>query len=155
MGEKHKKAPKGAKHWNKKEIVIANNKYKDLHSSNQIGDKFSKRGEYNYKKALQGEVWPRRGVDAWLQPKAYDESLPQEVKDARVNIKTKEKRIYLDSDGYVVGYEINNGFKPNEDISDTKINYEVTDESFEGGCVEDGAVPIKKRPWCRDPINGY
>ena len=27
MGEKHKQAPRGATHWNKKEIAIANNKY--------------------------------------------------------------------------------------------------------------------------------
>jgi hypothetical protein len=27
VGEKHKQAPRGATHWNKKEIAIANNKY--------------------------------------------------------------------------------------------------------------------------------
>jgi hypothetical protein len=29
VGEKHKKAPKGSTHWNKKEIGIANNTYKE------------------------------------------------------------------------------------------------------------------------------
>jgi len=29
VGEKHKSAPKGSTHWNKKEIAIANNKYKE------------------------------------------------------------------------------------------------------------------------------
>jgi hypothetical protein len=29
VGEKHKNAPPGATHWRKKEIIIANNKYKE------------------------------------------------------------------------------------------------------------------------------
>jgi len=29
VGEKHKKAPKGSKHWRKSEWVVASNKYKE------------------------------------------------------------------------------------------------------------------------------
>ena len=75
--------------------------------------------------------------------------------EARVNVKTKEKRIFVDKDGYVVDYKIANGFNPDKERSDIEILYELVDESRAGGCVDDGAVPLKKRPWCRDAIKGY
>ncbi len=162
----------------------ANNKYDTIDSNHQKNDGFERRGEYNYEQALTGEMWPRRGVDAWLKPKGYNQSLTAEnidllqnskivdgvqvnevkssatpfssnVANTRLNIKSKERRIYLDKSGYVVGYAIDNGYKPDAEVSDTEINYLVNAEASEAGCIEDGAVPIKKRPWCRDPITGY
>jgi len=153
------------------ECHYSNNKYSKLTAKGQDDDSFETRGSYNYKDALKGEVWPRRGVDTWLKPSGYDQELGsissgmlledgttksvQTWSDeyARVNIKSVEKTIQLDSEGYVVGFSIVNGHEPTED-SDSTINYDATG-STKTGCVEDGSVPIKKRPYCRDATTGY
>ena len=149
----------------------ANNKYKHINAEGQDNDTFETRDEFNHKEALKGGMWPRRGVDAWLKPSGYDQNLPDIESEmlledgttknvqtwsdeySRVNIKSVEKTIQLDSDGYVVGFSITNGHEPTED-SDSTIEYS-TDGSTKTGCIEDGAVPIKKRPYCRDSITGY
>ena len=222
------------------ECHYANNKYKSLDSQYQYNDDFPARGDYNYQDALQGEVWPRRGVDALLQPDGYGQTLtpaqtemlgsgihggyannvcydqdgrpdyaPQTKADcqathgeravwsildpiwknndksekdeiqagggknspligtklettqfddsvdhARINIKTVEKRVSLDAEGYLVGYSIDNGSPPDTSRSDELITYSVTSSSVQSGCIEDGAIPIKKRPWCRNSITG-
>ena len=214
----------------------ANNKYKELDSSHQVGDGFAPRDEYKYDKALTGDVWPRRGVDTWLVPKGYNETLPTDgtemlksskkvglytacfngdgvlqefsgaiqddpsckavhgpdaywnqyepdwtnndvtdrdpvedlidtelqqtqfsanVASARMNIKVAEKRIKIDEDNLLVGYSIQNGTDEEvaENVADAEITYSDVG-AREGGCIEDGAVPIKKRPWCRNSATG-
>jgi len=214
----------------------ANNKYKELDSNKQVGDNFTPRGKYHYDAAMHGEAWPRRGVDTWLVPDGYNETLPtdgtemlksservgrysgcfnidgslqevdaavtddasckdlhgpkaywnefipswtnNDVKDrqsvedligtelqqtqfsknstsARLNIKAVEKRIRIDKENYLVGYSIQNGSDEDvaENIADPRIAYSTVD-SREGGCIEDGAAPIKKRPWCRNAGTG-
>ena len=156
------------------ECHYGNNKYKHLNAKGQDNDTFEKRGSFDYNQALEGEMWPRRGVDAWLKPSGYDQNLESISSDmliqeggkektkgvvtwsdeyARINMKSVEKTIQLDDDGYVVGFSITNGHEPTED-SDSTIEYDATG-STKTGCIEDGAVPTKKRPYCRDSITGY
>ena len=159
----------------------ANNKYKTLTSEGQDDDSFPRRGPWDYdaaigKKQTTDTVWPRRGTKSWMKPIVYGETLPtdevqmysdaklEEVvlyasefssnsQDARFNIKAKEKRILVGDEGYLVGHSISNGTNPDPDISDIELVFSAQDAS-EVGCLEDGSIPLKKRPWCRDSVSG-
>ena len=196
------------------ECHYANNKYTELNANNQVLDNFPTRVDYNYDEALDGENWPRRGIDAYLQPKGYNQRLSSQGTDmmneavrenptpvcwgkdgvpkwsignesdcidvggiwsendpqwsnngvidedgqklssligtsieqtqhssnhrtSLINIKARERRIYLDSEGYY----------SDSSTSPTGAN------NRESSCIEDGAEPIKKKPWCRHPLD--
>ena len=159
----------------------ANNKYKTLTSDNQVDDGFPNRGPWDYNSAIgkgnsSDTIWPRRGADSWMQASVYDQVLPndgvamysdpknQEVVlhqsefsanhlNARTNIKAREKTILVDPDGYLANYTVDNGSSPDPKISDTEIYY-PNDGASLIGCLEDGSIPIQKRPWCRNAVNG-
>ena len=163
------------------ECHYANNKYKTITSDNQKDDGFPNRGPWDYDSAIgkgnsSDVVWPRRGADSWMKPSVYDQVLPNEDVsmytddtvqkvvthqsefsanhlNARINIKAKEKTILVAPDGYLANYTVDNGSSPDPKISDIEIHYPDDGASLIG-CLEDGSVPIQKRPWCRDVISG-
>ena len=69
------------------------------------------------------------------------------------NIKSREKTIKVTKDGYLDNYSISNGAEPNERVGTTTLSYHDP-SSKDRSCLVDGSTPLKKRPYCRNPITG-
>ena len=80
-------------------------------------------------------------------------SIDVKADEVVTNIKSREKTIKVTKDGYLDNYSINNGADPNDRVSTTKLNY-YDPTSEDRGCLVDGSMPLKKRPYCRNAITG-
>ena len=80
-------------------------------------------------------------------------SIDVKADEVVTNIKSREKTIRVTKDGYLDNYSISNGPDPNVRISTTTLSY-YEPTSKERSCLVDGSMPLKKRPYCRNPITG-
>ena len=80
-------------------------------------------------------------------------SLAVKTDEVITNIKSRERIIKISEDGFLSGYTINNGADPDETRGPGTLTYSDP-KAKDSGCLEDGSTPLKKRPYCRNPITG-
>ena len=80
-------------------------------------------------------------------------SLSVKTGEIYTNIKSVEKKIKVTKEGYLDDYTINNGADPDERVGTTTLSYNDPKSEFRS-CLVDGSTPLKKRPYCRNPITG-
>ena len=138
----------------------ANNRFESLNSSGQQGDSFPKRGGYNYNKALKGSSnWPRRALDTFLKAIGYNTSVQSSsgtdmyvVDEATGDEIVETKKTQYSENEDDARFNVKSKFAPRYITSD---NFITDREAFTAGdashfsCIEDGAIPLRKKPYCR------
>ena len=79
-------------------------------------------------------------------------SIDVKADEVVTNIKSRERTINVNKDGYLTNYSISNGPEPDERLATKTISY--NEASTERSCLVDGSTPLKKRPYCRNAITG-
>ena len=80
-------------------------------------------------------------------------SLSVKTDEVITNIKSRERIIKISKDGFLSGYTTGNGPNADETRGPVTLTY-VDPKAKDSGCLEDGSIPLKKRPYCRNPITG-